>query len=295
MLSKVLVGIDGTPSGRDAAVLAAALTTGASADVLLVGAYNDPLLPFPPGLRRDEHRARDTEQVLLETRRELLPQARVHTRPDVSPGRALCHAVEGERADLLVLGSSRRLDPGRAGAGRTGRQVLHGAACAVALAARGLHAAPCAIEHVVVGVDRSEEAGAALALACELARALGARLTAVAVVDDRLPATVAPAGMAIELAQWDELVGAQRRQTERLLASVTARNAGIEGETRTGDPAQELARAAEGADLLVIGSRRWGPFSRLVIGSTGEELLRDAPCSLLLVPRPASAAGDAGT
>ena len=46
--------------------------------------------------------------------------------------------------------------------------------------------------------------------------------------------------------------------------------------------------AAAGADLLVIGSRRWGPLSRLVVGSTGEELVRESPCSLLLVPRPPS-------
>jgi hypothetical protein len=37
----------------------------------------------------------------------------------------------------------------------------------------------------------------------------------------------------------------------------------------------------------VIGSRRWGAFERVVVGSTAEELLRRTPCSLLLVPRPA--------
>jgi nucleotide-binding universal stress UspA family protein len=295
MLKHVLVGVDGLSPSRDAAALAAALTAGTEADVLLVGAYSDPLLPLPPGLRRDEHRWRDAERPLLELRDELLPQARVHVQPDVSPGRALCHAVKRERADLLVLGSSRRRDEGRAGAGRTGRQVLHGAACAVALAARGMHEAPHPLERVVVGVDRSEEAGAALALADELARATGARLTAVAVVDDRLPATVAPAGMAIELVQWDELVAVQRTQADRLLADVTARFDRMAGQARVGDPAEELARVAEGADLLVIGSRQWGPLSRLVIGSTGEELLRDVPCSILLVPRPEAAATGAAS
>ena len=54
-----------------------------------------------------------------------------------------------------------------------------------------------------------------------------------------------------------------------------------------GDPAQELAHVAQEADLLVVGSRRWGPLSRLGVGSTGEELMRETPCSLLLVPRPA--------
>ena len=40
----------------------------------------------------------------------------------------------------------------------------------------------------------------------------------------------------------------------------------------------------------MIGSRRWGPLSHLVVGSTGEERVREAPCSLLVVPRPAEEA-----
>ena len=291
MLDKILVGVDDTPSGRDAVVLACTLAGGEDADVLLLGAYTDPLLSFPPVLRHDLHRAQDVEQVLLKVRREHAPQARTRTAPDLSPGRALCHAVEREHPGLLVLGSSHKAAAGRVGAGRTGRQVLHGAACAVALAARGLHEAPFALRRVIVGVDRSEEAGAALAVAVALARRADAKLLVVTVVDDRLPATTAPAGMALELAQWDELVKAQRTLSEQLLGDVLAREQFGEGELRVGDPAEELAGAAHGADLLVLGSRHWGPLSRLVVGSTGEELVRNAPCSLLVVPRPAAEAG----
>lgn len=292
MLRKVLVGVDGTPSGRDAVALARALSAAGDPDVLLVGAYSDPLLPFPPGLRRDVGLGREVERLLLETREELAPSARTHVKADLSPGRALCHELEHERADLVVLGSSRKLAGGRAGAGHTGRQVVHGATCPVALAARGIAEAaePFALHRVVVGVDRSPEADEALALARALAEGAGAQLTAVGVVDDRLPATVAPAGMAVELVQWDQLVGAHRVQTERLLAELSERIPQLATELRVGEPAEELAAVAEGADLLVVGSRRWGPLSRLVLGSTGEELLHEAPCSLLLVPRPAAEA-----
>jgi nucleotide-binding universal stress UspA family protein len=288
MLRKVLVGVDGTPSGRDAVVLARRLTAGDDADLVLVGAYTDPLLPFPPGLRRDTRLGRDVERLLLTVRDELAPSARTHVKADLSPGRALCHVIPDEHADLLVLGSSRRVADGYAGVGRTGRQALHGAGCAIALAARGI-AADFALRRIVVGVDRSPEADAALTLARSLAAAAGARLTAVSVVDDRLPATMAPAGMAVELAQWDELVGTHREQTERLLAELAERMPALETELRVGEPAEELAAAAGGADLLVVGSRRWGPFARLVVGSTGEELVREAPCSLMLVPRPPEA------
>ncbi|HEU4703534.1 MAG TPA: universal stress protein [Conexibacter sp.] len=287
MLSKVLVGVDGTPSGRDATVLARALAVADDADVVLVGAYTDPLLPFPPGLRRDAHLGRDVERLLLSVREELAPSARTHVKADLSPGRALCHVIPDEHADLLVLGSSRRAADGCTSVGRTGRQALHGAGCAIALAARGVADGDFSLRRIVVGVDRSPEADAALRIARALAGAAGAQLTAVSVVDDRLPATMAPAGMAVELIQWDELVSTHREQTERLLAELGERVPGLETELRVGEPAEELAAAAAGADLLVVGSRRWGPFSRLVVGSTGEELVRAAPCSLLLVPRPA--------
>jgi nucleotide-binding universal stress UspA family protein len=287
MLHKILIGVDGTPSGRDAVVLGRALAAATDPDLVLVGAYTDPLLPFPPGLRRDLHLGKDVERLLLAVRQELAPSARTHVKADLTPGRALCHVIPEERADLLVLGSSRHVPDGCAGVGRTGRQVLHGAGCAVALAARGIATHDAALRRIVVGVDRSSESEAALSLARTLAHATGAELTAVSVVDDRLPATVAPAGMAIELVQWDELVGAHREQTERLLAELTERVPELATEMRVGEPAEELAAVAADADLLVVGSRRWGPFSRLVVGSTGEQLVREAPCSLLLVPRPA--------
>jgi hypothetical protein len=42
----------------------------------------------------------------------------------------------------------------------------------------------------------------------------------------------------------------------------------------------------------VLGSRHWGTSGRIVIGSTAEDLCREAPCSFLVVPR-ATRAGDA--
>ena len=53
-----------------------------------------------------------------------------------------------------------------------------------------------------------------------------------------------------------------------------------------GDPAEELATMAEDLDLLVVGSRAYGPSGRLLSGETSTALARRAPCPLLVVPRP---------
>ncbi len=45
----------------------------------------------------------------------------------------------------------------------------------------------------------------------------------------------------------------------------------------------EKAREID-ADLIVIGAHRHGRFYRLLFGDTGDELMRHAPCPVLVVP-----------
>jgi nucleotide-binding universal stress UspA family protein len=42
-----------------------------------------------------------------------------------------------------------------------------------------------------------------------------------------------------------------------------------------------------GIDLLVLGSRGYGPALRTMLGSATSELMRSAPCPLLVFPRAA--------
>ncbi|HEX6620427.1 MAG TPA: universal stress protein, partial [Solirubrobacteraceae bacterium] len=58
-----------------------------------------------------------------------------------------------------------------------------------------------------------------------------------------------------------------------------------EGVVVVGHPAEELIVATEKLDLLVLGSRRWGPVRRLALGSTSERVIRDAECPVLVPPR----------
>lgn len=50
-----------------------------------------------------------------------------------------------------------------------------------------------------------------------------------------------------------------------------------------GDPAEVLLRLARSADYLVIGDSRKGPLKRLLLGSVGDQCLRNAPCPVLVV------------
>jgi len=74
-------------------------------------------------------------------------------------------------------------------------------------------------------------------------------------------------------------------------AAALERFAAVEGQTAligdvllAGDPASELAAYLEPSDLLVLGTHGQGGFERLLLGSVASEVLRAAPCSVLLVP-----------
>jgi nucleotide-binding universal stress UspA family protein len=54
-----------------------------------------------------------------------------------------------------------------------------------------------------------------------------------------------------------------------------------------GDPVERLLEdAKEGVDLLVLGSRGFGPVLRAMLGSVSARVIRRAPCSVMVVPRP---------
>jgi nucleotide-binding universal stress UspA family protein len=57
----------------------------------------------------------------------------------------------------------------------------------------------------------------------------------------------------------------------------------IERKVAEGKPAPSLLDAAEGADLLVLGSSRHGTLAGIVLGAVGQECVRHAPCPLVIV------------
>jgi universal stress protein family protein len=50
----------------------------------------------------------------------------------------------------------------------------------------------------------------------------------------------------------------------------------------------QLVELSATVDLLVLGSRAWGPVRRTVIGSTAAHLMRKSHCPLLVLPRGAA-------
>jgi nucleotide-binding universal stress UspA family protein len=142
-------------------------------------------------------------------------------------------------------------------------------------------------KRIVAGIDGSAHAEQALQHAVGLAKALGAALRIVHVVDmGWLP--VAPE-TGLDLRQ---VAAARRAEGERLLAAAAARASGVAAETRlveTGTPVQKVAAAlveeaaSWPADLLVLGARGRSGMERLLLGSVADGVARRSSVPLLLV------------
>jgi nucleotide-binding universal stress UspA family protein len=66
----------------------------------------------------------------------------------------------------------------------------------------------------------------------------------------------------------------------------------VEGHAVYGIAGEELAAFGDQVDILVVGSRDYGPVKRLVLGSTSDYLERHARCALLVLPRRSTAPGE---
>jgi nucleotide-binding universal stress UspA family protein len=75
---------------------------------------------------------------------------------------------------------------------------------------------------------------------------------------------------------------------DRLVREAQERLDGLEGvdaRAAYGSSAGVLAVYSGSVDLLIVGSRGYGPVGRLVHGSTSSRLARSAACPLLVLPR----------
>jgi nucleotide-binding universal stress UspA family protein len=286
-LERIAAAVDSHPEGNDAAVLATAIARAVDGDLIL--ASIEPELPLMlPGADWRRMR-RETEAMLARTCEIFAPGSRCAIDSDLSDARGLKRVLSQEHRQLVVCGSSRRGDAGKASIGHTTRQLVQDGHYALAIAARGLSGhGDLAITRVGVGYDGGPEACAALAWGAAIAEGCGAHLSVRGVINDHIPALGWPSLWIEPFREcWNEVMDEEVRA---LRTSIEAATVGLSVPvTATVDrdvPAASLLDLAATTDLLVIGSRRWGPMARLLLGGTGEALVHGAQCSLLIVPRP---------
>jgi nucleotide-binding universal stress UspA family protein len=273
MFSKVLIGVDGKEGGRDAIALARTL----------VSPEGELTVAYVFGHAARELRGRDARPKSdgAQHARELLErecaeagvEAHLRWRDASSVGRGLHELAVLTGADLLVVGSSQRSLIGRVRLGDHTRAALNGAPCAVAVAPAGYGSElPPLMREIGVGYDGSPESRHALDVARALAAEFGSTLSAFQAVS--IPASDY---LRAEHGSIHDMVRRAREQIGAL--------DGVEPHAAYGDPVEELTVFSASLDLLVVGSRSYGPLRRLVYGSTSQRLARTARCALVVLTR----------
>jgi nucleotide-binding universal stress UspA family protein len=220
-----------------------------------------------------------------------------------SPAKKLFGMAERGQAELIVLGSTHRASRGRVAPGSVAEHLLNGARCRLAIAPRGyarararlaadasgeraddVPAGTAALPSVrqeprVIGVgfNGTLESRGALEEAAELARRAAASMRVIAVD--------APAPKQLEPRASAETAGRLQANLHDAVAELPSELRALPVYER-GEPAEKLLeQAAEGVDLLVLGSRGFGPVLRLLLGSVAGRVIRDAACPVLVMPR----------
>ena len=137
---------------------------------------------------------------------------------------------------------------------------------------------------IVVGVDGSGHSRKALERAAAEAAAHGAPLTVLTIHQAVRDVYGGVSHYQDDAALTDKAKEAAQAETDQVLAALSSRPASVTVTAVHGLPVDELIKASQGADMLVLGRRGTGGFARLTMGSVTSQVAHHAHCPVLIVP-----------
>jgi nucleotide-binding universal stress UspA family protein len=136
-------------------------------------------------------------------------------------------------------------------------------------------------EKILIATDGSERNKTAVEEALEIGQVCGSTVYAVYVLD--LGALESASADVVMRDTWSVI----QREADAALARIRpmAEGGKLETEILEGKPAVEIVRFAteKGIDLIVIGTHAKRGLERLLLGSVAEQVIRSAPCKVLVV------------
>jgi nucleotide-binding universal stress UspA family protein len=305
MLQRILVAVDESPSAQRALNLAVALGRTFGSELVLSHAVDrastisiaTTLSGAEPALQDILDEQQSTAEELLQRAAGVARSAGVHAGAVVLDGRpadALLAYVRHNAVDAIVMGTQGKRGLERAFLGSTAETVLRNSdvpAFVVHLpdvadtAIPPIGSTTPLFRRILVALDASEQAEAALDLAIDLAAGTQTRLVCCTALDTRelLDKAVTYGYSAAPMV--DEL----QREAETLLErrSDRARARGIESGSiiAHGKPAEAVLRAAhdQDVDLIAIGTHGRHGIHRMLVGSVAESVVRRSHIPVVVV------------
>ena len=291
MAPQYIVGYDGTPASRAALEFTRELARGTGAGVLathvyatLSPLYISPHATAPPSAIYAEaaEAGRAGADRLLERVPQDVGRRAVQSGSIPSELHALARA---EKAALLAVGVTHRGPLGRLVPGSTAERLVHASPCPVLVVPQSDDVPRIAT--IGVAYDGRAEARRALRVAATLARRIGASLRLIAAIEP-WPSDL---GLSRATDELDEAIGAQVDGVVESAAGALRRR-GLEVQTQTlrAQAGPGIVRSSEDVDLLVTGSRGYGPLRAVLLGGASRYIVDHALCPVLVIPRGAATA-----
>lgn len=283
--NRLVIGFDERPGGEDALALGHVLAEVTCAKPVVARVFPWPEYLMGPA---DLAKALETEtEEPFALARDRLTGLQPETRAvaDRSPARALEQLATEESATMIVVGSAHRGPVGRTLLGSVGLALLQGAPCSVAVAPKGFaKSGSMGLLRVGVAFDGSAEAWSALETGIGIAERTHAELTLIAVAEPPQYGY----STTLQVLSADGLHSMEKDEKRRILDLALGRvPAELPVKTRIleGLPGKALADVSSEFDLMVCGSRGYGPIRRTLVGSTTQALIAHSTCAVLVLSR----------
>src|SRR3954470_16015626 len=291
----VVAGHDGSDSGDDAAALGARLARATGEPLLVVTVYPE---ENPIGVGRVDAEwvaaMREHAREVSEGAKRFLDghgiPASYRVLGSGSAAHGLDDVAEEIDASMIVVGSERHGARRHISPGSTGDRLLHGAICPVAVAPRGFREQPVEtpVQRIGVAFVDTPEGHEAIKAAGGLAADTGATVTLYTVVAGRAEVFSPVIGRDAEEAFLATVREDSRAALEKAHASMPD-GVQVAEELLEGDTVEALSALDEHEiDVLVCGSRGYGPVRRVLLGGVLRRLVRRAACPVIVVPRGAA-------
>jgi nucleotide-binding universal stress UspA family protein len=162
--------------------------------------------------------------------------------------------------------------------------MLSGAPCAIAVAPLGYAKGEQGLGRIGVGLDGSAQSWRALNGGTVLAERANSPIRLLTVEEPHHYAL----GGALSPLNREEYERYKEKESESILDEAVERvptEVSAERSLLHGPAADALAEEAKDLDLLVLGSRGYGPVKGALLGSVSVKLIKSAPCAVLVCPR----------
>jgi nucleotide-binding universal stress UspA family protein len=285
-MARIIIGVDGSERSEDALAFGHMLAKASATPVTVATVYPSPIATGYHGSREyDDFMREDAEGTLaghVETLGDLV-DLDARAIGDLSPARALQHLAGEQDASLIVLGSSRTGALGRVFPGSTAERLLHGAPCAVAVVPHGFRTkADHRPQAIACAWDGTPTSDVALATAEDLAYVTSASLRVVRVHDAEFsayPPALGPGYVELLKGMSEHARAGLEERATHLAESIGAETVFVEG-----DAARALLQVCDEVDLMVVGSRGFGPLRAVLLGGVSGKVIREAACPVIVVP-----------